>query len=156
MQQDVPGIFYSTKRPGDPWQVTVIDPIAGWEAGYQVAKGKADLGAIYSRHTLVGRLREAYPVGARDVEIMVDTTDPEALWAATHYLLEHDPDCRRIVLATPAGDIPAIDFGERAGYRYVVDVEITEGSEDVELSLLVAEPEWVLKEPRAIETRAGH
>lgn len=156
MQQDVPGIFYSNQRPGDPWKVTEIDPPAGWEVGYQVTKGKINLGAIYSRHTLVGRLKEAYPVGARDVEVRLDTDEPEALWAATHHILQADPDCRRVVLATPAGDIPAIDFGERAGYRYVVDVEITDGDQDVELSLLVAEPEWVLKEPRAIETRAGH
>lgn len=152
-RQELPGIFYSDDRPGDEFEVSTAPGPEGWETSYQVTREGADLGSVAVRHTLTGRLSEAYPVGARDLEVEVHTEDPQALWAATHEIFEHDSACRRIVLATNVGDIPAIDFGERAGYRYVVDVEIPG---DIELSLLVAEPEWVLKEPRAIETRAGH
>ncbi|MDO5700566.1 MAG: hypothetical protein Q4P36_03750 [Bowdeniella nasicola] len=156
MQKDLPGIFYAENASTAAYEIAERPAPEGWEVAYGIAKDGEDLGWVAARHTLVGRLAEAYPVGARDLEIDVHTEHTEALNAITYHMLELDPACRRIVLATAAGDIPAIDFGERAGYRYVVDVEIFEGSEFVDLSLLVAEPEWVLKEPRAIETRAGH
>lgn len=152
-QQDLPGIFYPEAAPGDEYSVAKGPAPEGWETHYTVSENGTEIGSVSLRHTLTGRLFEAYPVGARDLEVEPHGDDPKALWAATHAILAEDPACRRIVLAVPAGDIPAIDFGERAGYRYVVDVEI---HGDIELSLLVAEPSWVLKEPRAIETRAGH
>jgi hypothetical protein len=50
-----------------------------------------------------------------------------------------DPRCRRVVHAVPAGQRDQIAAAESAGCRYVVDVDL--GRE--ELSLLVAEPDWV-------------
>ncbi|MDO4606022.1 MAG: hypothetical protein Q4B12_01710 [Bowdeniella nasicola] len=153
MAKDLPGIFY-TGPLDERWQITrhpSEDP--AWEFQLDISDDGAPAGYVLLRHTLTGRLQEAYPVGARDLEVEPHMEDPAALQAATHWIFQDDTACRRVVLATAAEDIPAIDFGERAGYRYVVDVEI---AGDVELSLLAAEPEWVLKEPRAIETRAGH
>jgi hypothetical protein len=50
-----------------------------------------------------------------------------------------DPECRRVVFAASVGDLDAVAAAQAAGFRYVLDVDVP----DAELSLLVAEPDWV-------------
>ena len=99
-----------------------------------------------------GRLRDAYPAGARDLELRIigDVTD-DALAALLRDLVDAiqdaEPHCRRVVYAAPA-DAPARTAAEDAGFRYVVDVDLA----DEQVGLLVAEPEWV----RAADTELDH
>jgi hypothetical protein len=92
-----------------------------------------------------GRLREAYPVGAHDVEARVpDKAVPldvltDLLRDVVTAVERSDPECRRIVFTATEGDLATIAAAEDAGLRYVVDVDIPDGS----VSLLVAEPDWV-------------
>ncbi|MEQ4722574.1 hypothetical protein [Nonomuraea sp. B19D2] len=93
-----------------------------------------------------GRLREAYPAGAHDVEIMVS---PACTGQAMTRLLRDiadavitaDPRCRRLVCAVPEGDLGRVAAAESAGFRYVVDVDLP----GEQLSLLVHEPDWVTR-----------
>ena len=92
-----------------------------------------------------GRLRAAYPVAERDVEARFDGPIPEpavvsrVLELAVASVLETDPQCRRVVFATPEGDVATLAAAERAGFRFVVDVDLPDGP----VSIAVAEPEWV-------------
>ncbi|MEV5835478.1 hypothetical protein [Nocardia sp. NPDC052112] len=91
-----------------------------------------------------GRLRDAYPVSAHDIEARVTGRIPQALLVELLATLmpaleKADPECRKIVFATLAGDTSALAAAEAAGFRYVVDIDLP----DAELSLFVAEPTWV-------------
>nr|ACJ12469.1 hypothetical protein [Rhodococcus sp. T104] len=99
-----------------------------------------------------GRLRLAYPVAAHDVEVTIhDVTASEHLTAVLRAVVdavrESDPRCRKVVFAVDRhvssraelSPLTVVAAAEAAGFRYVVDVDI----DDAELSLLVAEPEWV-------------
>ncbi|MEU6729342.1 hypothetical protein ABZ917_37050 [Nonomuraea wenchangensis] len=88
-----------------------------------------------------GRLRDAYPVAAHDLELRVAEADAELLRALVDDIAAADPQCRRVVYAVPQGDLDRMAVGEAAGFRYVVDVDLA----DEQLSLLVAEPEWVTR-----------
>lgn len=92
-----------------------------------------------------GRLREAYPVNAHDIEARVldKAVLPDVLTDLLRDVItaleRSDPECRRIVFAAPPGDLATIAAAEKAGLRYVVDVDLPDRS----VSLLVAEPDWV-------------
>lgn len=99
---------------------------------------------VRAERCAAGRLRETYPVGAHDVEVQIldDCPQhllPKVLRTLSGFLLTADPSCRRVVYAAPGADRDRIAAAEAAGFRRVVDVDL--GSD--ELSLLVAEPEWV-------------
>jgi hypothetical protein len=66
----------------------------------------------------------------------------EGLQLVAELVFGADADCRRVILGVPVGDVSAIARGEAAGFRYVVDVNLP----DRELSLLAAEPAWVIQE----------
>ncbi|MFE2996717.1 hypothetical protein ACFXG4_17060 [Nocardia sp. NPDC059246] len=91
-----------------------------------------------------GRLRHTYPVNSHDVEARVTGTLPgpllaDLLGALLAAVEAADPNSRRLVFAASADDHSAIAAAESVGFRYVVDVDLP----DDELSLLVAEPNWV-------------
>jgi hypothetical protein len=91
-----------------------------------------------------GRLRDAYPVHAHDVEVrLARAVSPDLLGAlladAARGVLDGDPECRRVVFAAPADDREAAATARAAGFRHVLDVDLP----GAELSLLVAEPGWV-------------
>ncbi|MEU9345260.1 hypothetical protein AB0D74_29070 [Streptomyces sp. NPDC048278] len=91
-----------------------------------------------------GRLRDAYPVAAHDVELVLETdpraeTVPALLRTLAEAVSAADPRCRRVVYAVPEGDRTATEHAEAAGFRYVVDIDVA----DRQLSLLVREPGWV-------------
>lgn len=93
---------------------------------------------------VTGRLRDAYPVNAHDVEVRVTEELPpdllaEMLARTAREVLGNDPRCRRVVFAAPVDDLTRIAAAQAAGFRYVVDVDVP----GEELSLLVAEPRWV-------------
>lgn len=99
-----------------------------------------------ARRCADGRLRNAYPVSAHDVELSVSNnaapqqiTGPLAKLA--HAVLDSDAGCRRVVFAAAVDDGATVSAVEAAGFRYVVDVDVP----GAELSLLVAEPSWILE-----------
>ncbi|MGC9542199.1 hypothetical protein [Streptomyces sp. UG1] len=123
--------------PG-PWRTTV----ESWTrfAGRLRLRGSDGTEAVVGlERCAAGRLREAYPVGARDVELLVDSGTPEVLRSLLHAVRAADPDCRRVVHAVPEGDRTSVEAAEAVGFRYAVDVDL----QDQQLSLLVAEPDWV-------------
>lgn len=91
----------------------------------------------------VGRLSDAYPVSEHDVEVRVGKPEPQVLTALLRdvvaAVLSADVDCRRVVFAVPDGDLALLSAAEAAGFRFVVDVDLPEGT----VSLAVAEPSWV-------------
>lgn len=101
-----------------------------------------------SRPARLGPFVDAYPAGAHDVELIVEGRPTSTAVAdAAARVFGADPRCRRVVLAVPELDIPSIAWAEKAGFRYVIDVEVREGG----YSLLVLEPEWVLAQPHILE-----
>ncbi|MEV5987464.1 hypothetical protein AB0L85_21010 [Streptomyces sp. NPDC052051] len=104
----------------------------------------ADIGVQVER-CAAGRLRDAYPAGARDLEVRIDggCPDGDARAALLRDLVDAvgaaDPHCRRVVHAVAEGDHDGLAAAARAGFRHVVDVDLGQQ----QLSLLVAEPDWV-------------
>ena len=97
---------------------------------------------------LDGRLAAAYPAAEHDVELRVDDMAPEQLSGIlreeSDRILDHDPQCRRVVFAPRATDLAAVGAAESAGFRYVIDVDVPDEDGAVkELSLLVREPDFV-------------
>jgi hypothetical protein len=99
-----------------------------------------------ARRCAEGRLRDAYPVSAHDVELNVSTrVAPQGitrpLAALTQTILNSDHSCRRVVFAAASDDAATVSAVEAAGFRCVLDVDVP----GAELSLLVAEPSWILE-----------
>ncbi|TFD52280.1 hypothetical protein E3T55_06665 [Cryobacterium frigoriphilum] len=120
-----------------------------WPARYQVRDARGSVvGGLEARKVVGNHLEGSYPVGIEDREVRVDAgSSPAAVGAAVHALLTDAARCRRVVLAVPEGQLEALAAAEEAGFRFVVDIDTHQES----LSLLVAEPEWVLAQPSAIE-----
>lgn len=120
-----------------------------WPAYYQVRDARgAVVGGLEARKVVGNHLDGSYPVGIEDREVRIESgSSPAAVGAAVHTILTDAARCRRVVLAVPEGQLEAIRAAEEAGFRFVVDVDTPLES----LSLLVAEPEWVLSQPTSIE-----
>ncbi|PCC30245.1 hypothetical protein CIK76_01900 [Glutamicibacter sp. BW80] len=71
----------------------------------------------------------------------------QSIQLVSEELMRRDPECRRLVIATDESDVAQIARAEAAGYRYVVDVDLY----DRAVSLMTAEPAWVLEESRRID-----
>jgi hypothetical protein len=119
----------------------------GLEAIFDVTGG-APTNLIGVRRSRAGELVDAYPAGTHDRELVVhgSPSADEVARVAAH-VLDEDARCRRVVLAVPEQDPDAIGWAERAGFRYVIDVETRSGGS----SLLVTEPTWVLAQPQILE-----
>ncbi|MFF6787229.1 hypothetical protein [Streptomyces sp. NPDC012510] len=127
--------------PG-PWQTTV----ESWTrfTGSLRMRGPSGEVVVAVERCAAGRLRDAYPVGARDVELLIHTglraeTLPNILRPLVRAVRAADPGCRRVVYAVTEGDRAGVEAAEATGFRYAVDVDL----QDKQLSLLVAEPDWV-------------
>jgi hypothetical protein len=114
--------------------------------GAQLGFDDEDGGVVRFRagRCIDGRLRDAYPVSAHDVELeAVTTASPHRvtrpLAALSQTILKSDPQCRRIVVAAPARDQAMAAAVQAAGFRYVLDVDVP----GEQLSLFVLEPLWV-------------
>lgn len=126
----------------------VVSSVDGAVTTYEVADGGQPAGAVRVAFVASTLLAAAYPVSARDRLLTPNAeAGAEALQLVSERIMQEDPACRRFVLAVDEGDIEAIARGEAAGYRYVVDVDIPERS----LSLLVAEPGWVMEASRYLD-----
>jgi hypothetical protein len=123
---------------GGGWQATV----EAWTraaARLHLHRDGADARVRVER-CAAGRLRETYPVGAHALELQVSGGPlTEVLQTLVDAVAKADPACRRVVYAAPEGDGEQVAAAESAGFRHVVDVDLA----DEQLSLLVAEPEWV-------------
>lgn len=107
-----------------------------------------DGATVVVRNARSGAFVDAYPAGTNDREVLTTGFVPAgALRTIVAGVLADEPDCRRVVLALPEGDVNAIAWAEDAGFRYVVDVEVRSGA----FSLLVTEPDWVLAQPHILE-----
>ena len=129
-----------------------------WPMSYADERPDATTSRVYFRRALDGPLAQAYPAGIHDVEVRVDSLDDaEGVYRACQSLFADHPDCRRITFAAKANDVDVIAFAEKAGFRYVLDVDVREpaGStpeeRSTELSLLVLEPQWILEQPIAVD-----
>ncbi|MFJ2116226.1 MULTISPECIES: hypothetical protein [unclassified Streptomyces] len=136
----VPAVF--TRLPLDPAWETVRESHRRYSADLLV-RGDGVTVDVRLERCAAGRLRDGYPVGARDVEVRVDDACPVAvlpglLRALVAAVQRADPDCRRIVHAVPVGRPSTVEAAESAGFRYVVDIDLGQ----TEISLLVAEPDW--------------
>lgn len=110
---------------------------------------------------LGGRLAGTYPASEHDVELRVDDVPVAELQAllgqVADEFLAMEPECRKVVFAAPAGDLPIVAAAEAAGFRYVVDVDVLdEKSGTLELSLLVREPAHVTRVDRDLDQVPEH
>ena len=137
----------------DTWQAESVPAGGRVEQRFDIREGGEPRGRVDVLHVVESRIRETYPVGHRDrlLEPSDDLTS-EGLQLVSELVFRADPACRRLVVATPEGDVDEIARAERAGYRYVVDVDLRDGS----LSLMAAEPAWVLEESRHIDDVPTH
>jgi hypothetical protein len=130
------------------WQAAEETAPEGWQASYAVTNNGQPAGRVKVAFVASTPLAATYPSGVRD-RLLEPSPEAgaEALQLVSELVMAADPACRRLVLATAEGDIAAIARGESAGYRYVVDVDVPGQS----LSLLAAEPDWVLEESRNLD-----
>lgn len=130
------------------WQLARQSPLAGWEAVYDVSEDGVARGSVRVARVLDTEYAPTYPVSGHDRLLEPsDDAAPEALQLASEQTFADDPRCRRLVVAVPEEDLEQIERAEKAGYRYVVDVDLP----DRAVSLLAAEPEWVLEQSRGID-----
>lgn len=83
-------------------------------------------------------LRHTYPYSAHDVEAPFGTA--KQMTTSIREAFNTDPDCRRVVVAIDQDDLDQMRTAEDAGLRFVVNVQLRDGRE---VSLMVAEPDWV-------------
>lgn len=127
------------------WEL--VDQSAGRASSELVLRGLGSVGGsvvdVELERCEAGRLSDAYPVSEHDVEVRVGKPEPQVLTALLRdvvaAVLSADVDCRRVVFAVPDGDLALLSAAEAAGFRFVVDVDLPEGT----VSLVVAEPRWV-------------
>ncbi|MDX1876136.1 hypothetical protein SBI67_28800 [Mycolicibacterium sp. 120266] len=128
--------------PGPAWTVT-----PGEKDALHIVRRDDDGECVeaLARYATGGPLRDAYPVGAHDVEIRISSSlaPPSGLASFLGELggaiLSADRACRRVVVAVAPDDLAVVSAAEAVGFRHVVDVEVP----GEELSLFVLEPEWV-------------
>lgn len=109
----------------------------------EVFRATARVATVELERCAAGRLRDAYPTGSRDIEIRITDAEPaeavDVLRILTSAVEAADPYCRRVIYAVPADDRSAAEAAQVAGLRYVIDIDLP----GIELSLLVAQPDWV-------------
>ncbi|WP_120005615.1 hypothetical protein [Nesterenkonia muleiensis] len=115
---------------------------------YQVWHGGTAAGRIRVSRVVSTAYEVTYPVGTQDRLLEVsDDAAAEAIQLVSEHLFAHATHCRRLVIACPEEDVEQIAQAEQAGYRYVVDVDLPDRS----VSLMTAEPQWVLEQSRNID-----
>lgn len=137
----------------ESWQAHAQAATSPAEQAFTVTEDGEPRGGVEVLHVIHSRIAATYPVGHRDrlLEPSEEATS-EAIQLVSEQVFRADPACRRLVIATPVGDVDEIARAERAGYRYVVDVDLRDHS----LSLMAAEPDWVLEDSRHIDDVPTH
>lgn len=137
---------------GDSWSLAETAPAEGFVQAFQVTENGEERGTVNVAFAARHAVGASYPSGTHDRYL-----DPSedavagAIQLVSERVMNDDPRCRRLVLATDEGNVEQIARGEAAGYRYVVDVDLKDRS----VSLLAAEPSWVLEESRNIDDVPG-
>lgn len=137
----VPPISVPALAP--PWQVTDRS-ISSNAVVLEVRHGEGIAASLRLQRCATGRLREAYPVSAYDIEIggIEDLPGPLLTELAAQLaggLERSEPRCRRIVLAIPQDAHACAEAARAAGFHPIVEVDLP----GAQLILHVAEPEWV-------------
>ncbi|MBG9347303.1 hypothetical protein [Corynebacterium belfantii] len=83
-------------------------------------------------------LRHTYPSGRHDME--VDHSDAATMRTEITSIFADHHQCRRVIVAVEQGNGAQIAECEAAGLHYVLDVQLRTLEE---VSLMVAEPDWV-------------
>lgn len=131
---------------GPEWQASALDVVNGVQR-FRITENGEDRGTVSVRFVTDTRIRETYPVSARDRLVEPPEGAPsEGIQLVSEEAMGQDPKCRRLVIAVDEEDVQAIARAEHGGYRYVLDVDLP----DRAVALLVAEPDWVLEESRNI------
>lgn len=130
------------------WRLTEVPAREGFTFAFEVFEGDTPRGrcdTVLSSHS---EIKDAYPVSGRD-QLLTLSGPAEAgtIQLVSEELMRRDPHCRRLVIAPDEGDVAAIARAEAGGFRYVVDVDLW----DRAVSLMTAEPDWVLEESRRID-----
>lgn len=130
------------------WQCVEVAAVEGWVKAFAVSENGKPAGEVKVAFVASTPLAAAYPAGARDrlIQPSAEAGAP-AIQIVSEQVMAADPACRRLVLAVDAGDVAGIVQGETAGYRYVLDVDVLGRS----ISLLAAEPAWVLEDSRHLD-----
>ncbi len=130
------------------WQCVTAAPDEGWDTAFNVTENGNPAGMVSVGFVASTPIAAAYPAGARDRLIQPDAqAGAPAVQLVAEQVMAADPACRRLVLAVDEGDVAGIARGEAAGFRYVLDVDVPGRS----LSLLAAEPNWVLEDSRHLD-----
>lgn len=131
----------------EPWTLSKDDD-SSVDTEYQVWHGGTAAGRIRVSRVASTAYEATYPVGAQDrlLEASEDAA-AESIQLVSEHLFAHAIGCRRLVIACPEEDVEQIARAEQAGYRYVVDVDLADRS----VSLMTAEPQWVLEQSRKID-----
>lgn len=125
------------------WTAVPVDPEPGCAAAFAVLESGDPRGRVSVGLVIHSDLHAAYPASLRDRVLHPSPDAPaQALQLVSELVMAGDPACRRLVVATPEGEVAEIARAEQAGYRYVVDVDLPRRS----VSLMAAEPAWVLAE----------
>ncbi|WP_396277198.1 hypothetical protein [Glutamicibacter creatinolyticus] len=132
----------------DSWQLAETVARPGYALAFEVLESGQARGRIDTVLSSRSEIKDAYPVSEHDQMLHVS---PDAVAGSiqlvSEELMRRDPRCRRLVIAPDEGEIDEIARAEAAGYRYVVDVDLW----DRAVSLMAAEPDWVLEESRRID-----
>lgn len=130
------------------WQCVPAAPAEGWDTSFNVTENGNPAGMVSVAFVASTPIAAAYPAGTRDRLIGPDAqAGAPAIQLVSEQVMSADPACRRLVLAVDEGDVAGIARGEEAGYRYVLDVDVPGRS----LSLLTAEPDWLLEDSRHLD-----
>lgn len=130
------------------WRCSAVAAPEGWAAAYVVTENGSPAGEVNVAFVASTPLATAYPAGLRDRLIQPSPeSGAQAVQIVSEQIMAADPACRRLVLAVEEGDVAGVARGEAAGYRYVLDVDVPGRS----LSLLAAEPDWVLEDSRHLD-----
>ncbi|MFB0832980.1 hypothetical protein ACX8Z9_01755 [Arthrobacter halodurans] len=133
--------------PGS-WVAEPAAPDDGYDGAFAVTENGVPRGRVSVALVVRSELDAAYPASVRDRLLKPsDDATAEALQLVSELVMDAHPSCRRLVVSTPEGDVAQIARAEKAGYRYVVDVDLPDRS----VSLMAAEPGWVLEESRRID-----
>lgn len=131
----------------DAWTVESVPGEAGVTL-FEVKENGEPRGKVRAVLATHSELRYTYPISVYD-RILEPSEDAsaEAIQLVSEKVWEANPECRRLVIGTHVDDVEEIARAEKGGYRYVVDVDLADRS----VSLMAAEPEWVLEHSRNID-----
>jgi len=132
----------------ETWRLAEVPAAEGFEESFEIFESDQARGRCDVVLSLNSELKDAYPVSAHD-RVLYPSLDAVAgsVQLVSEEIMRRDKACRRLVIATPEADVEQIGRAESAGYRYVVDVDL----HDRAVSLMTAEPSWVLEESRRID-----